>query len=161
MATSLATSRKRSHSQPVPNGIEMKQRNLSTPALPSLHDDRDELEMELQRAVATSRMAGRSDLPPFNDRNISDVELLNASVPKPRRKSFGFMMAFLALAIVAFVSTLDATTLSVALPVRTVRAVYPPITWIHADVTYALGRSSQKTYMRPLSNLSGRGYHFC
>ena len=74
--------------------------------------------MQLQRYGPNSPTAEDGDLSTFNPRTLKEDEMRETLVPKARRKSFGFMMAFLALAIVAFVSTLDATTLSVALPVR-------------------------------------------
>ncbi len=102
-------------------GIEMKPQNRSVTALSQLLDARDGLHRALGIARTIGHVAGDSDLTNFQQRTLTDDKLLHTTVPRPRRKSFAFVMAFLALAIVAFVSTLDATTLSVALPASMIR----------------------------------------
>ena len=69
------------------------------------------LPLELNDPRIVRRGSDDGDLLPIEQDIIEDP------AQKSGKKSVGFMLAFLALAVVAFVSSLDATTLSVALPV--------------------------------------------
>jgi hypothetical protein len=72
------------------------------------------------RMSRTSQTRSRWSIPPADLANIGQV---TPALPPPRKpkkigKSWRFLLAFFSLAVVAFTSALDATSLSIALPVR-------------------------------------------
>lgn len=71
------------------HGIEMEPRTDSITALTKLLDAHDGLHRALGIARTISHVAGDSDLPTFNKRTLTDNELLDTTVFKPRRKSIG------------------------------------------------------------------------
>lgn len=74
------------------------------------------LDLQDPRTASARRIPDDGNLLSSDDNGFSEDPSAEVA-EKPRKKTIGFMLAFLALATVAFVSSLDATTLSVALPV--------------------------------------------
>ena len=72
------------------------------------------------RMSQISQTRSRWSIPPADFANIGQVipALPPSRKKKQKGKSWRFLLAFFALAVVAFTSALDATSLSVALPVR-------------------------------------------
>ena len=122
MTTAMSRRRKMSAGSPSADGIELWQQRSALqppPRASARYSGHSWLQLDLESWLPLELEDPRTVRRVSNDGNLlsTEQEISEDATDKPRKKSYRFLLAFTALATVAFVSSLDATTLSVALPV--------------------------------------------